>query len=175
MDSEKKSKTKAPKKSKTKEPNVIEPNVIEPNVTELKVETKKTKTKEPKVTELKVEVKKTKTKESTKSESKEFKAPNNGTKRKNKVGLNKPSKSKKNNLSVIPEEPIPKARLELKAKSEKVKVEKAKPSGKTIRIKEIIDKFFKDRLSKNNFEDLFRLEGLGLTRPQYKRPKGTKF
>jgi hypothetical protein len=175
MDSEKKSKTKAPKKSKTKEPNVIEPKV-----TELKVETKKTKTKEPKVIEPKViepnvETKKTKTKEPTKSESKEFKAHNNGTKRKNKVGVNKPSKSKKNNLSVIPEEPIPKARLELKAKSEKVKVEKAKPSGKTIRIKEIIDKFFKDRLSKNNFEDLFRLEGLGLTRPQYKRPKGTKF
>ena len=169
MDSEKKSKTKAPKKSKV-EASVTEASVTEAKVTELKE------------TESKVEVKKNKTKElkptkseSTKSESKESKAPNNVTKRKNKVGVNKQSKSKKNNLSVIPEEPLPKARVELKAKPEKVKVEKAKPSGKTIRIKEIIDKFFKDRLSKNNFEDLFRLEGLGLTRPQYKKPKGTKF
>ncbi len=156
MDSEKKSKTKAPKKSK------VEASVTEASVTEAKVEVKKNKTKEPKVIEPKVEVT-------------EPKAPNNGTKRKNKVGVNKQSKSKKNNLSVIPEEPLPKTRVELKAKPEKVKVEKAKTSGKTIRIKEIIDKFFKDRLSKNNFEDLFRLEGLGLTRPQYKKPKGTKF
>jgi hypothetical protein len=161
MDSEKKSKTKAPKKSKV-EASVTEASVTELKETESKVEVKKNKTKEPKVIEPKVEVT-------------EPKVPNNGTKRKNKVGVNKQSKSKKNNLSVIPEEPLPKTRVELKAKPEKVKVEKAKTSGKTIRIKEIIDKFFKDRLSKNNFEDLFRLEGLGLTRPQYKKPKGTKF
>ena len=87
MDSEKKSKTKAPKKSKV-EASVTEASVTEAKVTELKeteskIEVKKNKTKEPKVIEPKVEVT-------------EPKAPNNGTKRKNKVGVNKQSKSKKN-------------------------------------------------------------------------------
>jgi hypothetical protein len=60
-----------------------------------------------------------------------------------------------------------------KAKSKRNKV--PQNVSQKMRMKEIIDKILKDRLSKNNFENVYKLEGLGLTRIEYKRPKGTKF
>ena len=60
-----------------------------------------------------------------------------------------------------------------KAKSKRNKV--PQNVSQKMRMKEIIDKILKDRLSKNNFENVYKLEGLGLTRIEYKRLKGTKF
>jgi hypothetical protein len=108
---------------------------------------KKSKTKAPKTKEPKKS-----------SENKESKQNKKG-KQNNRVTQNK--ENKQNN------------RGNKKAKSKRNKV--PQNVSQKMRMKEIIDKILKDRLSKNNFENVYKLEGLGLTRIEYKRPKGTKF